>query len=290
MTRLPAPSLPAATLGLSLALALAADAPLAAQTTGRITYTHTVKIELPPEMAAFRNRMPSSREQVMRVSFTPDGSVSVLERPEGRGQFGVLRGRRGGGPPGDRADMARVAEARRAMEVMVATGGGPRGAAGARPGGPGMNLGPPASAWISFADGAMVESREFLGRTFRVSATVDLPEWRMTSEQAVHEGHMVMKATAELDGSELEAWFAPQIPVQGGPAAYGGLPGMILVLSVDDGREQYFATEISLGEIEEGVVEPPEEGDEMTMEEFREMVEEKTAEMMRTRRRGGDDG
>ena len=76
---------------------------------------------------------------------------------------------------------------------------------------------------------------------------------------------------------------------------------MILVLSEDDGRVQYAATEIAL-EPADGAggdaaaafepVEPPDEGDLLTREEYDEMVREKMEELRQTMRRppGGEGG
>ena len=135
------------------------------------------------------------------------------------------------------------------------------------------------SAWVSYAEGTAVETREFFGRDFRVSGPPPAYAWRLTSEQAEHLGHMVMKATAEHDGTSIEAWFTPVIPVPGGPASYGGLPGMILVLSVDGGRAQYFATEVVLGEVDTGLIRAPEDGDNVSREEYEAIVEDKLDEL-----------
>lgn len=143
-------------------------------------------------------------------------------------------------------------------------------------------------AWVSYAEGAAVETREFFGRDFRVSGPPPAYAWRLTSEQAEHLGHMVIKATAQQDGTSIEAWFTPEIPVSGGPGAYGGLPGMILVLSLDGGRAQYFATEIVLGEVDAGLIRVPEDGDDVSREEYEAIVEDKLDELEQLYgRRGG---
>lgn len=142
--------------------------------------------------------------------------------------------------------------------------------------------------WVSYEHGTLVETREFMGRTFRIAGSPPQYAWRLTTEQAEHLGHMVIKATAEQDGTSIEAWFTPEIPVSGGPASYGGLPGMILVLSLDGGRTQYFASEIALGEVDAGLIRAPEDGDEVSREEYEGIVEEKLDELERlNRRRGG---
>ena len=63
---------------------------------------------------------------------------------------------------------------------------------------------------------------------------------------------------------------------------------MILVLSLDGGRTQYFASEIALGEVDAGLIRAPEDGDEVSREEYEGIVEEKLDELERlNRRRGG---
>ena len=94
----------------------------------------------------------------------------------------------------------------------------------------------------------------------RVETEVSQVAWRITEEQREHMGYPVTVAVGETGGTPVEAWFAPDIPVSGGPAAYGGLPGMILMLSLDGGRTTYAATEISLDGIEDGSIRMPEGG------------------------------
>jgi GLPGLI family protein len=94
---------------------------------------------------------------------------------------------------------------------------------------------------------------------------------------------MVLKATAQEDSAAVEAWFTPQIPLPGGPGHYRGLPGMILVVSVDDGRIQYTATEVAMAAVAEGVIVEPTEGESVTREEYDAVVIEKMEELRRTR-------
>lgn len=276
MIRIVAPALP-----LLLAVAPSWPAVLSAQT-GRITYTHSVKIELPPEMARMREMVPSARETTLNLRFAPAASATEPEplAPQGRG--GAFR--RGRGSDGDR--MAAAAREMIAVGMADRAAGFERAAALAGGGSPIARMGPAKHTYANYETGEVVETREFMGRIFRIESQTTNPAWRMTSEQSTHLGHMVMKAVAERDGTKIEAWFAPQIAVSGGPVSYGGLPGMILVLSLDDGREQYFATDIELTEVDEKELGPPEDGQEVSLEEFEEIVEEKIEELRQTRRRG----
>ena len=248
-------------------LLLVAPAGLGAQQ-GTITYTHSVNLdfELPPELAMMGAEIPSAVTQDMLLHFDPAASLMV-PAPQKK-----ARGER-------RFEVAMLAE----MSMFMSMSGLKIGGKAA------TGKSPATESWVDLDEGRMVETRKFMGRTFRVVDERPEYEWRLTGEQAEHEGYMVIKATAEHDSTAIEAWFTPQIPVPGGPGPYGGLPGMILVVSVDDGHIKYFATEIALGDVEEGLIRRPEKGDEMSQKEYDEMVAEKTEEMRKrfgARRRG----
>ncbi len=238
---------------------------------GTITYTHSVNLdfELPPELAMMGAEIPSAVTQDMLLHFDPSASLMVpAPRKKARGEGGERR-----------FEVAMLAEMSMVMSMRGLKIGG-KAATGKSPA---------TESWVDLDEGRMVETRKFMGRTFRVVDERPAYEWRLTGEQAEHEGYMVIKATAEHDSTAIEAWFTPQIPVPGGPGPYGGLPGMILVVSVDDGHIKYFATEIALGDVEEGLIRRPEKGDEMSQKEYDEMVAEKTEEMRKrfgARRRG----
>jgi len=142
-------------------------------------------------------------------------------------------------------------------------------------------------AYVSYEDGTIAETREFMGRTFLISGTQPFYEWRLTGEQSEFLGHVVHKATAVQDSTVIEAWFTPEIPVSTGPGLFGGLPGLILVVSVDDGHLMYSATEVNLDGLEDGAIKPPEDGREVTRDEYEEIVAEKLAELESLRRSRG---
>lgn len=96
---------------------------------------------------------------------------------------------------------------------------------------------------------------------------------------------MVQKATAVQDSTTIEAWFTPEISVSAGPGLFGGLPGMILVVSVDDERLVYSATEINLDGLEDGMIKAPEDGHQVSRDEYEEIVAKKLKEV-EARRRG----
>ena len=255
--------------------AIAAPAPLAAQE-GIVTYTHSVKLdfELPPELAKMKAQMPKATTSTRILHFSPSGSLMIpAEDLPGKGQAGNMavsvKGLAGGVvkevPVAFMSDM---------VVSMNVVGGSTGGLSAAR------------NVYEDYGSGTLVETHEFLGRTFRIAGERPSYDWQLTTEQAMHLGYPVMKATTTHDSTVVEAWFTPQIPVEGGPASYGGLPGMILVLSINDGHTQYQATEVVLEALEEDLIRPPDRGQEVTREEFDRIVADKLEEISRTRGRG----
>jgi hypothetical protein len=233
---------------------------------GTVAFQHSVKLdfELPDELRARMEArgggggFPS--ERVSQVVLLFNGSESLMKQVPGD----AAQGRRPGAmdrPPGGmdrRAGMIvrmRMSSAsRRDRETLV-------------------------EAHVRYGEGTIVEAREFLGRTFLIEDQRPEYAWRLTGEQAEFLGYVVQKATAVQDSTRIEAWFTPEILVPAGPGTYGGLPGMILVVSVDDGREQYSATAVSLTAVAEGVIVRPTEGETVSRERYEEIVAEKLEEL-----------
>ena len=138
-------------------------------------------------------------------------------------------------------------------------------------------------AYAGYDEGTLVQSVEFLGRRFLIEEDRPAFPWKLTGEQAEFLGYVVQKATTRQDSTTIEAWFTPQIPVSGGPAIYGGLPGMILAVTVDGGQVQYTATEVVLTEVAEGVIVRPQEGEKVSRERYEQIVAEKLAELRAVR-------
>lgn len=216
--------------------------PLAAQE-GTIHYDRIVKIEieLPPEMESMRDQIPTENTTRMELQFNGMESTwrASAEQEE--------RGNRAFGGGGMRFMMSRAQD---------------------------MNV-----TYINHDEGLMTDRRDFMGRTFLIKDEQPSLAWKLTGEQSEFDGYVVHRATAVRDSSNIEAWFAPEIPVAVGPGPFGGLPGAILVLTIDEGKTTFTATEVLMGTLgEEGIIEP-DEGREVTQEEFDEIMEEKRKEL-----------
>lgn len=253
---------------LVLGLILAAPGALSAQE-GSIAYTHSVRldVEIPEGMRA---RLPAPGGREGGPGAFPRDRVSeviLLFNPAESLMKPVPPAPREAGPPGGRDGMVALRQGMGARMRMASASRRDRETI--------------VEAHVDYDSGAIVEAREFLGRTFIIEDEQPAYTWKLTGEQAEFLGYAVQKATARQDSTTIEAWFTPEILVPGGPATYGGLPGMILVVSINEGTEQYTATAVSLTKVAEGVIVKPTEGERVTRDRYEQIVAEKLEELRR---------
>ncbi|MEP6590470.1 MAG: GLPGLI family protein [Gemmatimonadota bacterium] len=255
---------------------------LAGAQSGVVRYNETTALDfkLPPN-SPMAGRFPKSTTKPMQLTFSPDAAL-FAEPTRAEGDANSAREVRfvGGGPGGGGLAGVQVTELRRGDGEMAMTGamfsfGG--GAGG----------GTVAGAFTNLADGSYVEVRQFLGRTFRIPDARPAFSWKLTGEQASFLGHPVFQAKATQDSTNYEAWFAPDIPISAGPAQYGGLPGLILTLTVDSNKVIYTATAIDLS-TPIAPIKVPSDGSKVTRAEYDKIVKEKMDEMAKGRRGRGN--
>ncbi len=198
-------------------------------------------IELPPEMADMKDKFPSSQSAMKQLLFNEEASL-----------------------------MHAIVEEQKENMAAKSSGGmifkmGSQGAEN--------------ETYVNFDEESLVEKREFMGRTFLVEGAPEPIAWKMSTERSEFLGYMCMKATAIRDSTTLEAWFTPEIPIPAGPDSFGGLPGLILVLNIDDGQRTFVAKELSLEELADDAIVAPKKGKRVTRDEFDKIVEDKMKEM-----------
>ncbi len=119
---------------------------------------------------------------------------------------------------------------------------------------------------VNFNTGKRTEKRELFDKTFIIDDSISSLKWKMTGETKTILNHNCMKAVAtristqmrmNMDNGKMErkevqdtaniiAWFTSDIPVSAGPGEYQGqLPGLILEMDVNNGRQTYIASSIS---------------------------------------------
>ncbi|MDX1315417.1 MAG: GLPGLI family protein [Eudoraea sp.] len=164
----------------------------------------------------------------------------------------------------------------------------------------------------------LVQSQEFYGKKFLVKDKPLALEWKMGTESKQIGQYTCFKATSVIPTSELtwysfswgdlrrnrqntadsesetsnepeiqltqiEAWFTPQIPVGHGPGEYWGLPGLILEVSA--GNTVMLCSKIVMNPEEKIKIEAPDKGKIITKTDYQATIQEKMREMRDNRGR-----
>lgn len=158
----------------------------------------------------------------------------------------------------------------------------------------------------NFETAKRVELRELFDKKFVIEDSIRALKWKMTGETKTILGHNCMKATAvniskrmtmSMDNGKMErkeiddtsnivAWFATDIPVSAGPAEYQGqLPGLILEMDINNGRQVFKALEIS-PKADVASIKEPAGKKRYTPEEFRKERDKMLEEMQRNNQGG----
>ena len=237
----------------------------AAAQEGRIAYSRSVTYdyELPEGMPErFRDQMPTGKVDELLMFFDANQSIMIAAPELERDESGMSERERR--MEGFAMRMRMMSSSRSDQEELL-------------------------GSYVDFATGAMTETKDFLGREFLVVDERPTFAWTLGSEQRQYLDYVVQKATTEYEGRAVEAWFTMQIPVPGGPGPFGGLPGMILLVSIGDGHTVYAASDVKTDGLAGYVIKEPIDGEVMTPEQYEDMVVEKLEELeMMQSNRGGN--
>lgn len=156
-------------------------------------------------------------------------------------------------------------------------------------------------AYTNIETARRVELRELFDKKFIIDDSIRALKWKMTGETKPVLNHNCMKATATQisqrmqmvlnngnverkevsDTSSIIAWFATDIPVSSGPADYQGqLPGLILEMDINNGRQVYKAIELS-PKVDLSSIKEPTGKKHLTQAEFQKEREKMMAEMQK---------
>ncbi|MCY3679266.1 MAG: GLPGLI family protein [Gemmatimonadetes bacterium] len=240
-------------------LAVAVSAGRADGQSGTISYASSVSldVEMPGELAEVPEVLEAWGSAPFLLHFTP--SQSLMVRGEWKRGSGVA-------PARFRATGTNVSALGRALEAWFAVA-------------PSIL----SQAYVGEQESSGVKLLTVSSRTrFRITEAVVPVAWTITEQHGEHLGYKVTRAVGEAADHRVEAWFAPDIPVSFGPALYGGLPGMILALSVNERVTTYTATEVVLAAVEDGLIRVPEEGEAISSEEYRSYLSSAIPQMIST--------
>ena len=155
--------------------------------------------------------------------------------------------------------------------------------------------------------GKKVEKREMFDKTFIIDDTVRKLKWKMTGETKTILNMPCMKATTtristrqsvNMDNGKLEtiqvqdtanivAWFTSSVPVSTGPGEYQGqLPGLILEMDVNNGRQTFNALSYK-EKADLAVIKEPTGKKRYTAEEYRKELDKALKEQTQNMPGGG---
>ncbi len=239
---------------------------------GKILYERTMQLQIRinDDNPAFQNMIPKERKDKFELLFTQGKSLWQPVEDDGQGD-----------------------------ETTFGEGSGMR-----------MVFRMPGSEDITFhniTDGKKVEQRELGGKSYIIADSIRKMSWKVTGETKVILGHNCMKATSQrmqesfrmtmdngeakrekvMDTLNIVAWFTNEIPGSFGPEMYQGqLPGTILEIDVNNGRNSFKAIEIT-PKVDIAKVKEPSKGKKTTTEEFAKEREKLMQDMMKN---GGGPG
>jgi GLPGLI family protein len=213
-----------------------------AQVQGKIVYEDKMDMHrrLPPDRAEMKDMIPQFRTSKFELYYTEDASIYK---------------------EGEKAEDQEVS--------------GTQGNAHFR-----MRMtSPHRQVYKSILEDKMVDEREFMTKMFLIKGKASPLPWKIGDGQKKVLEYACMQALYQDSTANYVAWFTPQIPVSNGPDEYGGLPGMIMQVDINNGERIITAIEVSNEEVDAGLLQEPTKGKEVTQEEFREIRREKQKEM-----------
>ncbi len=118
-----------------------------------------------------------------------------------------------------------------------------------------------ASEYIIFRDLENKMSYDLMrmfNKLYLLEDTIQNPQWKMLNDMKEIAGHICMNAICKdtIKDNNIMAWFALDWPQSIGPDEFGGLPGVILEININDGAMVISAEEIVLSEKMEEIQKP----------------------------------
>lgn len=133
--------------------------------------------------------------------------------------------------------------------------------------------------YVDHANKKKVHQTSILGRPFTIQDDIKRLSWKITNEKIKYLGYECTKAIHEDSLGKVIAWFAPKLPMGMGPDGYFGLPGSILMLSIDDGMSEIKATEITMEDVS-SEIKAPSKGKIVSQAEYDRIYDKKMNEIM----------
>lgn len=110
----------------------------------------------------------------------------------------------------------------------------------------------------NLSEGKSYDLMRFLDKLYVIEDDIQNQNWKILNDMREIAGHICMNASWSdtIKGNKVIAWYALDIPIPIGPERFGGLPGMILEININNGAMVIAAQEIIITD-GESVIEKP---------------------------------
>lgn len=141
--------------------------------------------------------------------------------------------------------------------------------------------------FTDMADKKVIEQKDLFGKDFLITGNLESSKWKITGRQKILMDYPVQEAMLVSGKDTILAWFTTRIPVSTGPQGIGGLPGLVLEVSIGSAYK-ILATRVDLETSVASKIKAPRKGKSVTKEQFEKIMEEKQAEMAEQYQQAGD--
>lgn len=127
----------------------------------------------------------------------------------------------------------------------------------------------------------ILSQMDVFGKKYIVSDTLKPAPWKFGTETKTIQGYECMQAfytTADERKQTITAWYTTKLSPMLGPEKFNTLPGAVLAVDVNNGERVIVAKKIELRALTKNELKVPTEGQKVTQEEFRKIMQEQRAQ------------
>ena len=128
--------------------------------------------------------------------------------------------------------------------------------------------------FIDFSNKQVIQRDVGYGHAYIIEESLPIFNWIISTEQKKIGDIPCQKAATRHRGRNYEVWFAPSIPINGGPWKFYGLPGLILEAGDETGEVKFRFKKIINSSVSEKLVDKPTGERKVTRKELEKIYDE----------------
>ncbi len=143
------------------------------------------------------------------------------------------------------------------------------------------------NSWFTdYGLGKQIVEKDLIGSIFNIEDSMPNLEWRLINENRIIAGFNCKKAVTKIfDSVYVFVFYSEEIMVPGGPNSIGGLPGMILGMTIPRLFTSWIATKVNVNGIEANNIQPVTAKKYLTNNYLKQFIEERSKDWWQ----GGDE-